>query len=117
MLFGLVNDRQKVRQAAVEDITGKWGQQQIVVGPRLIVPYIQRTGSADAKTEKTAQKFATFLPKDLNIDGQLKTEKRYRGIFQVPVYTSDLRLSGEFEVPDLVLGVSRKRRFSGIAPN
>jgi inner membrane protein len=30
MLFGLVNDRQKVRQAAVEDISSKWGKQQMI---------------------------------------------------------------------------------------
>ncbi|MBE9030553.1 cell envelope integrity protein CreD [filamentous cyanobacterium LEGE 11480] len=100
MLFGLVNDRQKVRQAAVEDITGKWGKQQVIVGPRLLVPYIKRTGSAEKKNLKSVQKVATFLPNDLNIAGKMQTEKRHRGIFQVPVYTTDLTLSGQFEAPD-----------------
>ncbi len=100
MLFGLVNDRQKVRQAAVEDISSKWGKQQVVVGPRLLIPYIKRTGSAEKKNEAAVQKVATFLPTDLKIDGKMTTENRYRGIFQVPVYTSDLTLSGQFEAPD-----------------
>jgi inner membrane protein len=100
MMFGLVNDRQKVRQAAVEDISSKWGKQQIVVGPRLQVPYIKRTGSAEKKNEATVQRIATFLPEDLKIDGKMTTENRYRGIFQVPVYTTDLSVTGEFIAPD-----------------
>jgi inner membrane protein len=100
MLFGLVNDRQKVRQAAVEDITSKWGKQQIIAGPRLLVPYVKRTGSADQKNQSTVQKVATFLPNDLKIDGKMNTENRHRGIFQVPVYMTDLTLSGQFVAPD-----------------
>jgi inner membrane protein len=100
MLFGLVNDRQKVRQAAVEDISSKWGKQQMVVGPRLLIPYVKRTGSVEKKNEATVQKVATFLPTDLKIDGKMTTENRYRGIFQVPVYTSDLTVSGQFDAPD-----------------
>jgi inner membrane protein len=100
MLFGLVNDRQKVRTAAVEDISSKWGKQQLVVGPRLLIPYIKRSGSAEKKNETTVQKIATFLPNDLKIDGKMTTENRYRGIFQVPVYTSDLMVTGQFEAPD-----------------
>jgi inner membrane protein len=100
MLFSIVNDRQKVRQAAVTDISGKWGKQQVLVGPRLMVPYIRRTGSAEKKNEAAVQKIATFLPNDLKVEGKMTTENRYRGIFQVPVYTADLNVSGEFEAPD-----------------
>lgn len=100
MLFGIVSDRQKVRQAAVADISGKWGKQQTLVGPRLLVPYIRRTGSAEKKNEAAVQKVATFLPNDLKVDGKMTTENRYRGIFQVPVYTADLNITGEFEAPD-----------------
>ncbi len=100
MLFGLVNDRQKVRQAAVEDITGKWGKQQVIVGPRLLVPYVKRSGSEANKNQSAVQKVATFLPNDLQIDGKMQTENRHRGIFQVPVYTTDLTLSGQFAAPE-----------------
>jgi inner membrane protein len=100
MLFGLVRERQTIRQSAVEDVTSKWGKQQILVGPRLLIPYIKRTGSAANNNQAAVQKIATFLPEDLTISGTMVTENRYRGIFQVPVYTITLDLGGRFTPPD-----------------
>ena len=100
MLFGLVRERQNIRQSAVEEVTSKWGKQQILVGPRLLIPYIKRTGSTASNNQAAIQKVATFLPEDLNISGKMVTENRYRGIFQVPVYTTTLELRGQFTPPD-----------------
>ena len=98
MLFGVISERQAIRQSAIEDVTSKWGREQTIVGPRLIVPYIKRSGTAEKP--KTEQKFATFLPDDLQISGKMDTETRYRGLFQVPVYTGKLELKGKFEALD-----------------
>lgn len=100
-LFGIINERQTLRQTAIQDVTSKWGKDQIVVGPRLLVPYIKRTGG-DKPGDKIQelQKIATFLPEDLQITGTMATETRYRGLFQVPVYTTKLDLKGKFDPAD-----------------
>ena len=98
MLFGVISERQAIRQSAIEDVTSKWGKEQTIVGPRLIVPYIKRSGTTEKP--KSEQKFATFLPDDLQIIGKMDTETRYRGLFQVPVYTGKLELKGKFEALD-----------------
>jgi inner membrane protein len=100
-LFGIINERQTLRQTAIQDVTSKWGKDQIVVGPRLLVPYIKRTGG-DKPGDKIQelQKIATFLPEDLQINGTMATETRYRGLFQVPVYTTKLDLKGKFAPAD-----------------
>ncbi len=98
MLFGVISDRQNIRQSAITDVTSKWGKEQTLVGPRLLVPYIKRSGTAEKP--KSEQKTATFLPDDLNITGKMETETRYRGLFQVPVYTSKLEVQGKFEPVD-----------------
>jgi inner membrane protein len=99
MMYGLINERQNIREQAVTEVTGKWGSAQTIVGPRLIVPYIRRVGKDD-KVIATTQK-ATFLPDQLSITGNMDSQMRHRGIFDIPVYTSKLELQGQFDRPDL----------------
>jgi inner membrane protein len=101
MLQGLIYERQGVRQEAITDVTSKWGKQQTLIGPRLIVPYIKRFQSGD-KVRAEVQ-HAIFLPEELRIDSKMDTETRYRGIFEVPVYKTQLNLRGQFLRPDLLM--------------
>ena len=98
MLFGIISERQNLRQTAIQDVTSKWGKEQTLVGPRLMVPYIKRSGTAEKP--KSEQKIATFLPKDLEINGNMETDTRKRGLLQVPVYTLKLEMKGNFEPLD-----------------
>ena len=98
MLFGIINERQSLRQTAIEEVTSKWGKEQTLVGPRLMVPYIKRSGTAEKP--KTEQKIATFLPEDLQVNGKMETDTRKRGLFQIPVYTLKLEMKGNFEPLD-----------------
>ncbi|MEL6943548.1 MAG: cell envelope integrity protein CreD, partial [Bacteroidota bacterium] len=41
-----------------------------------------------------------FLPSELNINGELDNQKRYRSIYEVVVYTSELSISGNFPRPN-----------------
>lgn len=98
MVQNLVSDRQNVRQGAITDITSKWGAAQNIIGPRLAIPYIKRVNVGKEIQARTHT--AVFLPDDLKVESDLKTERRYRGIFEVPVYTSNNELTGRFEKPD-----------------
>jgi inner membrane protein len=100
MLQGLVSDRQSLRQSVIEEITQSWGRQQTLSGPRLTVPYVKQSQKADGKIQRTLLK-GTFLPDELSIKGNLKTETRKRGIFQVPVYSAKFDINGSFLRPDL----------------
>lgn len=99
MLQGLVGERQSLRQEAITSITSKWGSQQILIGPQLVVPYQKR--DASGQLESAAVKWGVFLPDELQITGQLDGETRYRGIFEVPVYRTTLNIQGRFVRPDL----------------
>jgi len=48
----------------------------------------------------TETRHATFLPETLHITGKTESAVRYRGIFQIPVYTLSLAVSGRFSRPD-----------------
>ncbi|MGB8699135.1 MAG: inner membrane CreD family protein, partial [Thermosynechococcaceae cyanobacterium] len=99
MMQGLVSDRQNLRQEAIRSITTKWGAQQEIIGPRLVVPYIKRVQVGN--TLRSDVKSGVFLPKALKISGTMDSETRYRGIFEVPVYQTALTLQGQFQRPDL----------------
>ena len=99
MLQGIISERQNLKAEATQGITSTWGTQQLVVGPKLIVPYVKKIQEKD-KT-KSILKHGVFLPENLDISTKLDSKTRYRGIFEVPVYDSTVDISGNFKRPDL----------------
>ncbi|HEY2856294.1 MAG TPA: cell envelope integrity protein CreD [Gemmatimonadaceae bacterium] len=109
MISGLVTERQQRNEAAVAEVSSKWGEAQSITGPALVVPYTQRwtDESGDRPIARTARKNAIVLPDQLTIHGKMKSEVRRRGIFSVPVYKLGAQVEGEFARPRLdELGVS-----------
>ncbi len=103
MIGGLVSERQERRQAAVAEVSSKWGNAQAITGPALVVPYTYRWTEASAggqQVTRTEARNAVFLPEQLQIRGSANSEIRNRGIFSVPVYKLSLALEGEFARPN-----------------
>ncbi|MBI3501671.1 MAG: cell envelope integrity protein CreD [Bacteroidetes bacterium] len=95
MIQGLIDERQQRQNEAINEVSSKWGQRQTLSGPIISVPYFEfhkDTGKSYYKVIK----YAHFLPNDLKVQGKLFPEKRYRGIYEVVVYNSDLKFSGKF---------------------
>ena len=42
MIAELVSERQERRREAVAEVSSKWGNDQIITGPALVVPYTHR---------------------------------------------------------------------------
>ena len=106
MISGQIYERDRTRMDAINDITSKWGRQQKLLGPRLVVPYyeIHSWKNKHGHTEKTKKlHHAIFLPDSLDVTAKIQNETRYRGIFEVPVYQSTINLQGSFSKPDLSL--------------
>ncbi len=102
MIGGLVSERQERRQAAVTEVSSKWGNVQFIIGPALVVPYAYRWSEISAggqRITRTETRNAIFLPQQLRVRGSINSELRYRGIYSVPVYKLDLTLEGEFTPP------------------
>ena len=102
MIGGLVAERQERRQAAVTEVSSKWGNVQSIIGPALVVPYAYRWTEASASglpITRTETRNAIFLPQQLRVRGSIDSELRHRGIFSVPVYKVVLTLEGEFTRP------------------
>jgi len=101
MIRGLVSEREQRQKEASAEVTSKWGLNQTLTGPALVLPYTYRENQrTDAGTvTRESVRYAVFLPKRLQTVGTLQVENRERGIFRVPVYVLGLKLDGEFETP------------------
>lgn len=99
MVDDLITERQSRRQEAIQEVSGKWGQQQTLSGPFLAVPYEQVVRDADSKEIDRRLMYAYFLPDELQVNGNVIPEKRYRGIFEVVLYSTQLTLEGNFSRP------------------
>lgn len=103
---GVIGEREQTRNKAVREVTSSWGGNQSIAGPRITVPYLHHwsekrtSGNRVESFTHTETRHATFLPETLRITGTSAGEVRYRGIFQVPLYTISLEVSGRFSRPD-----------------
>ncbi len=140
LIEGLTFERSHYRNQAVDDIANSWSGSQTLTGPIMALPYqireIHQIWDDDAKVfqSKTTDNWHIqyILPEHLDISAQIVTEQRSRGIYDVPVYNSDIRLHGEFSGfslsqyregvnqvvavgnPQLIVGISDVRGLSSL---
>jgi inner membrane protein len=91
----LVSERQERQQQAVTEINSRWAGPQTVTGPVIGIPYTETI--TDAGHVQEVKKWAYFLPGKLDIQAHILPEKRYRGIYQVVVYTTELQIRGSYD--------------------
>ncbi|MCK4695154.1 MAG: inner membrane CreD family protein, partial [Candidatus Cloacimonetes bacterium] len=95
MIMSLIRERQIRRDDAVFEVSEKWGQDQTVSGPVISIPF--KTFFKDKKGNWTVYThYAHFLPDDLSIEAVVNPEIRYRGIYEVVLYNTSLKLKGNF---------------------
>ncbi len=108
MIMALVKEREERRNETIKEVSSKWGNEQTIAGPILTIPYKVYLKDKNDKVIELI-KYAHFLPEELNIKGDILPEIRYRGIYEVVVYRSELKFNGNFSSPDFKdLGVLGK---------
>ncbi len=108
MMQGVVDERNGLYRNVLQDISNTWGGQQLLQGPVLVVPYIEKHVSKETIKDENGEekiktktqyitKHAIHLPKDLQINIDLSEQHRQRGIYKSLVYGAELLLAGSFE--------------------
>ena len=100
IIGSLINERENRSFEVKSDISSKWGERQVVGGPVLTLPFYKYLID-DKGVVKKETSYAHFLPENLNINGDLNTETRSRGIYDTVVYKTILNLKGDFAYPDI----------------
>ena len=96
MIQSLIRERQRTKHDAITDITSKWGGEQTVAGPCLVIPYFETV--VEDRKQIEVRRNLLLLPETLHVEGQASVEKRKRGIYDASVYASEIRLAGEFDI-------------------
>lgn len=99
LIQNLIYERENRRDSVAQEISQKWGQEQVIIGPVISIPYTHYF-TTEGKSEQTIR-YAHFLPEELAMSGTIKPEIRYRGIYKAIVYNSELSVSGYFPSLDL----------------
>ncbi|WP_251358237.1 cell envelope integrity protein CreD [Kangiella sp. TOML190] len=105
---GLIYERQSMQTQAQQDISQRWGGSQHIGAPILAVQYKKSVKVKDNGGQHNLVSYeynSHILSEEFLGDINLVANKRYLGIYEVPVFTSKVILSGAIEVePDLHLG-------------
>ncbi|MCU7933395.1 MAG: cell envelope integrity protein CreD [Candidatus Thiodiazotropha sp. (ex Dulcina madagascariensis)] len=109
MVEGIVQERSAYRNLAVHDIASSWTGPQTIDGPFIIVDYQvkEKHRYRDQHTKKTIEmpkkvkKRALIRPINSLITANLDVSFRHRGIYDVPVYTASIKLTGNFDLRQL----------------
>ena len=105
-----IYERSDYRDQARWDIARSWTGEQQIIGPLLVVNYVEVVTKRefDEKSrlyvtrENEHDRTLLIVPEHLDVETRLDTETRYRGIYEVPVYTSTTRFNGRFSSDQLV---------------
>ncbi|HTT99775.1 MAG TPA: cell envelope integrity protein CreD [Rhizomicrobium sp.] len=94
-----LSDREQTAAGAASDIAAGWGGPQVVAGPVLLVPYtVRRENLVNGQEVNMDQDLtAMLLPENLNMDVHARSGTRWRGIFEVPVYTATIGVHATFD--------------------
>jgi inner membrane protein len=91
----LIKERETRQKEAITEVSSKWAGRQNIIGPVLVIPYWQ-TVSEGGIAKNRAKRLAYFLPDELTVNTAVTPQEKYRGIYKVMLYTSDVQLKGAF---------------------
>lgn len=100
MINELVRERSSRKMEVTNEVSSKWGQLQTVIGPYIVIPYMEEVKYANQLSEWKEQKLFYF-PQSLEINGNVNPVVKKRSIFKVMLYESDVDIQGSFSYPDL----------------
>ncbi len=103
MVERLIAERMDRYQEAMNEVSDSHAGEQEIIGPILQVPYVIPGESMAGAAAQVSRESGVIhiLPDQLKIKGDLDSEQRKRGIFNVAVYGTEFTFKGSFSEPDL----------------
>ncbi|MDV7140883.1 cell envelope integrity protein CreD [Maribacter sp. TH_r10] len=100
----LIRERETRQAEVIQEINEKWGNEVVLYGPIVKVPYKTYTEEKifDEQTKTFTKNYkevlnhAYFLPKKLDIKSKVNTKQLERGIYETVVYSADITMNGKF---------------------
>ncbi|MDP9931802.1 cell envelope integrity protein CreD [Variovorax paradoxus] len=101
-------ERGRSQREAAEELAATYASGQTMVGPLLLVPYVERwmeplrnaQGKVIGQEARSKEMAHAVFPDKLHTEGSMAPHERYRGIFKIPFYTLNATLGGGFAAFD-----------------
>lgn len=105
----LIEERAYRQQDVVQEINKKWGDDVVIYGPILKLPYktYTETSTYNEKTKtyfkdtKTHINYAYIFPETLDVDASVTSKSLHLGNFESAVFTSKMAIKGNYKQPNL----------------
>jgi inner membrane protein len=91
----LIQEREARQKEAFNEVSSKWADRQNIIGPVLVIPYAKQSTDANGRAI-VIKSLAHFLPEQLTISASITPIKKYRGIYEVMLYSSSISMAGNF---------------------
>jgi inner membrane protein len=91
----LIREREVRQKEAFDEVSSKWADRQNIAGPVLVIPYNKSSTDNNGKPI-LVKSSAYFLPDQLTINSTVTPIRKYRGIYQVMLYSSVVSIKGNF---------------------
>jgi len=108
MIREQIAERQKYQDTVRRQVAQSWSGPQTLLSPILVQPYVievlrETTPGAKQKfITTTEQRIRMLAPASLNLKAVLETQRRYKGIYSVPVYDAVLEFHGHVNMQALL---------------
>lgn len=97
MIQSLIDDRQNYRLEAIREISKGWAGSQTVAGP--ILTAVNKTEREDKHGKKYfVEENIQYLPEKLNINADIEPEIRYKGIYELVLFKSKIKMKGQIDL-------------------
>lgn len=96
----LVRERSQRSLSVKQEVSESWGPGQTLGAPLLCIPYDVEVRDSTGKVSRKPGGRWFIAPNRLSIRGKLMPTSRRRGLFEVPLYRTELVFEGEFRNAD-----------------
>ncbi len=107
MIKGVISEREAYRNEAYLRVSQSRAGAQTLTGPVRVVPWtetreVEVVDAAGNKTKsvQTEQSYWLQMPSRLQVDGRMQPDERRIGLFRVPVYSWNAKITAEFTDDD-----------------
>jgi inner membrane protein len=107
MVSGVIDDRVKYRNEAVQSIEASYAGPQTLIGPVLVRPYTQTVLTTEVDNHgvkktilRKRELTGTTFPRELDLRGTIIPNERRHGLYKVQVYEFQGELKGRLDVVD-----------------
>ncbi|WP_426670527.1 cell envelope integrity protein CreD [Mucilaginibacter sp. McL0603] len=106
LIQNLIQERSTRQDDTEKQVSDQYSGSQLVQGPVLVIPYktqVKENVASGKEVTKEVIKNIFILPNELNYNANVSPDVLHRGIFEVVVYNSAIKVSGNFTRADLNL--------------